>query len=104
MMESKSRGLWVPAFAGTTFKPKPRALRSLSRPPIINPVLPRQHLPCADRLDDEVARISRRAREVIDPPVAPRGVLNAPHPRAAQPPIAFQRGRNAGGGFPGFAE
>src|SRR5712691_3817021 len=30
------RGVWVPAFAGTTFRP--RALRSLSHPPVVNPV------------------------------------------------------------------
>src|SRR5229473_6500572 len=99
---SHRRGVWVPAFAGTTFrKSKPRALRSLSRPPVVDPVLPRQHVLCAQRLDDEIARISRRAGEVIDPPVAPRGALNTPHPRAAQPSIAFQRGRNSRGVFPG---
>src|SRR6266704_5890512 len=82
------RGVWVPAFAGTTSrKSKPRALRSLSRPPVVNPVLPRQHVLCADRLDREVARKCHRAREVIDSTVAPRGVLNTPDPRAAQPPI-----------------
>src|ERR1700682_2971133 len=99
------RGVWVPAFAGTTFrKSKPRALRSLSRPPVVDPVLPRQHVLCADRLDDEVARESHYAREVIDMARAPRGALNALHPRAAQPSIAFQRGRNACGVFPGLAE
>src|SRR6266481_3865107 len=99
------RGVWVPAFAGTTSrKSKLRAMRHVSRPPVVNPVLPRQHVLCAHRLDDEVARISGRAREVVDSPVAPRGVLNTPHPRTAQPPIAFQRGRNACGVFPGFAE
>src|SRR5437764_10977064 len=103
--QSHRRGVWVPAFAGTTYrKSKPRALRSLSRPPIVNPVLPRQHALGADRLDGEVARKGHRAREVIDSPVAPRGVLNTPHPRVAQPPIAFQRGRNPCGVFPGFAE
>src|SRR5712691_10852143 len=62
-------------FAATT-SGMARAMRSLSHPPVVDPVLPRQHVLCAHRLDDEVARISRRAREVIDSPVAPRGVLN----------------------------
>src|SRR5437762_2186551 len=82
------RGVWVPAFAGTTQRnSKPRALPSLSRPPVVDPVLPRQHALGANRLDREVARKCHRAREVIDSPVPPRGVLNTPHPRAAQPPI-----------------
>src|SRR5437667_6404233 len=94
---------FVPAFAATT-PGRPRAMPSLSHPPVVNPVLPRQHLLCADRLDREVARQRHRPREVIDAPVPPRGVLNTAHPRAAQPPVAFQRGWDACCVVRGFAE
>src|SRR5438067_13467153 len=92
---NRTAAAWAPAFAGATLrKSKPRALPTLSHPPVVNPVLPRQHALGANRLDGEVARKCHRAREGLDSPVRPRGVLNMPHPRAAPPPLAFQRGRN----------
>ena len=69
---------------------------AVSRPPVVDPVLSRQHALRAHRPDREVARESGGAREVVDSSLPPGGARNPRHARAAQPRIAFQRGRNVG--------
>src|SRR5205823_14049178 len=71
----------------------------VSRPPVVNPVLSRQHALGAHGPDREVARVSRRAAQMIDHAVSSRGALNTHHARAAQPRVALQRGRNGGSVF-----
>ena len=66
---------------------RPRLIAS--RPPVVNPVLPRQHALGAHRLDREVAREGRGAGEVIDSSRLPCGALDPRHARAAQPRIAL---------------
>ena len=75
-------GLWVPA-PRAQLRTRQRRHRMmshhLSHPPIIDPVLSRQHAPRTDRLDHEVAREGGGTPEVIDSPLLPRGPL---HPRS----------------------
>src|SRR5690242_4913925 len=58
-------------------------------PPVVDPVLPRQHASWTHRLDGEVARQRQRSGEVIDAPLTPREALDPRYARAAQPPIAL---------------
>ena len=57
--------------------------REVVRPPVVDPVLPRQHAVWAHRLDREVARESRWSGEVIDAPLSARERA-APATRAAR--------------------
>jgi len=49
---------------------------AVSRPPVVDPVLSRQHALRAHRPDREVARESGGAREVVDSSLPPGGALN----------------------------
>src|SRR5216683_6313016 len=80
-------------------QPGDHETRRASRPPIKNPVLSREHAPWPYRLDKHVTGQRRRAVQMIDRPVPPRGALNLRHARAAQPRVAFQRGRDGCNAF-----
>src|SRR3954447_6694434 len=67
-----------------------------SHPPVVDPVLPRQHALRAHGLDGEVAGQCHRTGQMIDLSLLPRGALYPQHAGAAHLAVALQGRGNAG--------
>src|SRR5882724_2922810 len=85
-LRSQGRRVWEPHHAMT---PRP------SHPPVVDPVLARQHALRAHGLDGDVAGQRQRSGEMIDAALLPRSALHLPHAGAPRFAVALQGGRDA---------